>query len=110
MNPVPTNDEQLRAEVRARYAKTALQVLGTEQTTTESCCGSSCCTPSTTAETAVPNSTAEASACCESSCCSTSEGDPITSDLYNEAELGAIPLTVALASRGCGNPTALAEL
>jgi len=87
MSTIPTNDEQLRAEVRARYAKTALQVLGTEQTTQAStCCGPACCSTNTT------------------------DGDAITSDLYNAAELGTIPLAAALASRGCGNPTALAEL
>jgi SAM-dependent methyltransferase len=87
MSTIPNNDEQLRAEVRARYAKTALQVLGTEQT-------------------------AQADACCGPACCSTNstDGDTITSDLYNDAELGTIPLAAALASRGCGNPTALAEL
>ena len=42
MSTVPTNDEQLRAEVRARYARTALQVLGTEQPQAASCCGSYC--------------------------------------------------------------------
>src|SRR5579859_4600867 len=100
MNTVPTNDEQLRAEVRARYAKTALQVLGTEQGVEDGCCGPSCCTPSTPAVTTVQSSAAETSACCETSCCSvtaTSES-PIISDLYNEAELGTIPLAAALAS------------
>ncbi len=33
MNTVPTNDEQLRAEVTAHYARTTLQVLLTEQVT-----------------------------------------------------------------------------
>jgi arsenite methyltransferase len=118
MSTVPGNDEQLRAEVRARYAKTALQVLGTEQTTTDSCCGPDCCTPSTLAGTtattviAAQNSAAETSACCGSGCCSTTvrDGDPIIADLYDAEELGTIPLAAALASRGCGNPTALAEL
>jgi SAM-dependent methyltransferase len=36
--------------------------------------------------------------------------DPITSNLYDSAELSEIPSTAALASLGCGNPTALAEL
>src|SRR5450631_4174535 len=86
MNMIPKNAEQLRAEVSARYSRTALQVLGSEQATAESCCGSGCCA------TDIASS------------------DPITSDLYNAAELGTIPLAAALASRGCGNPTALAEL
>ena len=38
MSTVPTNNEQLRAEVRAHYARTALQVLGTEQPQAASCC------------------------------------------------------------------------
>jgi len=51
------------------------------------------------------------SACCgssPSSCCS--GGDPITSNLYDEAQKGELPATAVLASLGCGNPTALAEL
>ena len=48
------------------------------------------------------------------SCCSASsafgEKDPITSDLYGSAEVAAIPQEAVLASLGCGNPTALAEL
>jgi SAM-dependent methyltransferase len=37
-------------------------------------------------------------------------GDPISSGLYGEAETSALPETAVLASLGCGNPTALAEL
>ncbi len=44
--------------------------------------------------------------CCGGSC----DGDPITSDLYNELEKGSIPESAALASLGCGNPTALLQL
>ena len=36
--------------------------------------------------------------------------DPITKDLYSEAEKGALPKTAVAASLGCGNPTALAKL
>jgi len=42
---------------------------------------------------------------CSTSCCST-----ITSDLYDESQAAAIPAEAMLASLGCGNPTALAEL
>ncbi|HTK07971.1 MAG TPA: arsenite methyltransferase [Ktedonobacteraceae bacterium] len=101
MNTIPTSDEQLRAEVRTRYARTALQVLGSEQSA--SCCGPTCCTPDATVSPVV-----EAQSCCDTSCCT--GGDPVTSDLYSQGELGTIPLAAALASRGCGNPTALAEL
>lgn len=38
------------------------------------------------------------------------DADPVTSDLYDETQLAAIPIEAKLASLGCGNPTALAEL
>jgi ubiquinone/menaquinone biosynthesis C-methylase UbiE len=36
--------------------------------------------------------------------------DPITSNLYDEKEKASLPQSAVLASLGCGNPTALAEL
>jgi arsenite methyltransferase len=36
--------------------------------------------------------------------------DPITTNLYSDAEKSALPEQAVLASLGCGNPTALAEL
>jgi len=45
--------------------------------------------------------------CGTSTCCGT---DPITSNLYDETQAAAIPAAAMLASLGCGNPTALAEL
>ncbi len=45
--------------------------------------------------------------CGTSSCC---EADPITSNLYDDAQAQAIPEEALRASLGCGNPTALAEL
>ena len=53
----------------------------------------------------------EGNACCgssPSSCCS--GGDPITSDLYDQLQKDELPETAVLASLGCGNPTALAQL
>ena len=85
MNTVPNNDEQLREAVRERYGRSALQVLSTGESGAGGCCGGS-------------------------SCCGTQNGDPVTNDLYSSAELGELPITAALASLGCGNPTALAEL
>ncbi|HJT87135.1 MAG TPA: hypothetical protein VJ732_04750 [Bryobacteraceae bacterium] len=48
-------------------------------------------------------------------CCGTPsrcqpDGDPVTADLYNDAEKNLIPEQAVLACLGCGNPTALAEL
>jgi arsenite methyltransferase len=42
-----------------------------------------------------------------SSCCG---GDPITADLYEVGQTADIPAEAVLASLGCGNPTALAQL
>ncbi len=36
--------------------------------------------------------------------------DPITKNLYSDAEKGALPEKAVVASLGCGNPTALAKL
>jgi hypothetical protein len=36
--------------------------------------------------------------------------DPITSNLYDDAQKDALPDTAVLASLGCGNPTALDQL
>lgn len=95
MNATPNDDEKLREEVRERYGRSALQVLrGTEaDTSADGCCGTS-------------------SSCGTNvgSCCGTGSGDPVTSDLYSNAELSELPVAAALASLGCGNPTALAEL
>ena len=55
---------------------------------------------------------AGASACCvePAACCSDTDGDPITSNLYDAAQKSGLPAEAVLASLGCGNPTALAEL
>ena len=49
-----------------------------------------------------------------SSCCGASPssgcGDPITTNLYDATQIGQIPQEAVLASLGCGNPTALAQL
>jgi len=51
-----------------------------------------------------------ASACCGTSPAANGCCDPITSNLYDQSQVGSIPEEAALASLGCGNPTALAEL
>jgi arsenite methyltransferase len=88
-NPAGSRDralEELRATVRARYGAVAANVSAAEPAA-GSCCGSSGC------------------------CGSTSETwDPITSDLYDAGQTAGIPEQALLASLGCGNPTALAEL
>jgi arsenite methyltransferase len=53
--------------------------------------------------------------CCASSCCGGAEPvlgavDPITANLYDEAQTKGLPAEAVLASLGCGNPTLLAQL
>jgi SAM-dependent methyltransferase len=80
------NENELRDIVKQRYGAIASKVSGGES--------GSCCT------------LAEGSA----GCCGTSTWDPISSDLYAAGETAGIPAEALLASLGCGNPTALAEL
>lgn len=74
--------ENVKEVVREKYGQAALRVAAGGGA---SCCGTD-----------------------KSSCCSSS--DPITSDLYDELQKSEIPSTAVLASLGCGNPTALAEI
>jgi SAM-dependent methyltransferase len=72
--------ENIKEVVREKYGKAALQAAGGSQ----ACCGGS-------------------------SCCAT-DVDPITTGLYDEAQTQGLPQEAVLASLGCGNPTALAQL
>ena len=72
--------ETLKETVREKYGQAALRVVAGE--------GSSCC-----------GASAALGGC-----------DPITSNLYGDDQTAALPQEAVLASLGCGNPTALAEL
>jgi SAM-dependent methyltransferase len=74
---------EIREEVRERYAEAARSV-----------------------------STGQEASCCDSNCCGGSvvEAPVFGSTLYNETERGNLPQDAVLASLGCGNPTAVAEL
>jgi arsenite methyltransferase len=63
------------------------------------------------------STTGGASSCCgaaegSSGCCgaTTESWDPITANLYDEGQAAGLPAEALLASLGCGNPTALADL
>jgi SAM-dependent methyltransferase len=80
--------DEIRDIVRERYGSVASQVAGGAKNV--SCCGSG-----------------DSSGCCGS----TSETwDPITSNLYEAGQTAELPTDALLASLGCGNPAALAEL
>ncbi len=82
--------EEIRATVQARYGAVAQRVAEGASS------AASCCAPAT-----------GSSGCCGP----TSETwDPITADLYEAGETAGLPAEALLASLGCGNPTALAEL
>src|SRR4051812_11743496 len=85
-------DEALREEVRARYAAAALSATGA--------CGadgSRCCGP---ADPGAPAS--ELAAPCSAAPCSAA--------LYSPGETDGLPQEAVLASLGCGNPMAVADL
>ena len=48
--------------------------------------------------------------CCGAQAVGASSCNPITSNLYSADQAGTVPEAAMLASLGCGNPTALAEL
>ena len=84
--PTPAADNVTEI-VKEKYGEAARRVLAGEGIPAD-CCGSTgCC------------SGAAAPSC-----------DPITSNLYVSGETSVLPEAAVLASLGCGNPTALAEL
>ena len=58
---------------------------------------------------AAASATSGSVACCDSSCCGGQEG-AFGAALYEPADQKELPDTAVLASMGCGNPTAVAEL
>ncbi len=50
------------------------------------------------------------SSCCGSGAACGTDADPITANLYDEKQKQGLPEEAVLASLGCGNPTALAQL
>jgi SAM-dependent methyltransferase len=62
------------------------------------------------AAAAVRATTTGVTSCCGDGCCSGQSPDPISADLYDAQQVADLPAEAVLASLGCGNPTALAEL
>jgi arsenite methyltransferase len=85
--PTTSSPEAITDEVRARYADAALAVLGRGDTSPDASAG--CCSPSVM----------------------TDPSDPAWGQLlYDATDRAALPDAAVLASLGCGNPTAVAEL
>ena len=87
MNTESASGDALRSIVKEKYGEAAKRVLDGQA---GSCCGPSSCGCGSVA--------------------GDGSADPITSNLYNTEETTALPPDAVLASLGCGNPTALAEL
>jgi arsenite methyltransferase len=86
----PKSLDEIRATVQARYGAAAERAASGAPSV---CCG--------------PAEGSGSSGCCGA----TSESwDPITADLYEAGQTAGLPEQALLASLGCGNPTALAEL
>jgi SAM-dependent methyltransferase len=62
------------------------------------------------AAAAVRASTTGVTSCCGDGCCGGQSTDSISADLYDAQQVADLPADAVLASLGCGNPTALAEL
>jgi arsenite methyltransferase len=62
------------------------------------------------AAAAVRATTTGVTSCCGDDCCGGQSADPISADLYDPQQVADLPSDAVLASLGCGNPTALAEL
>jgi SAM-dependent methyltransferase len=92
-----TQQDELREHVRERYAEAARRV---ESQATAACgCGSSASSSGCCGETS-------RASCCEGGVAAGAFGEA----LYSAQERGALPGSAVLASLGCGNPTAVAEL
>ncbi|MGA3183498.1 MAG: arsenite methyltransferase [Candidatus Dormibacteria bacterium] len=94
-----TDGDSVREAVRERYASAATAVtsrgVAAESVLPTTAAGTSCC---------------EGAASCTDSCCSPAAPADVSRDLYSIDEVSALPPDAVLASLGCGNPTALAEL
>ena len=88
MSNVQVGPTDLTAVVQAKYGEAARRVL-------EAGAAASCCGP--------------VNSCCGGAAFN-GQVDPITSNLYVSGETDELPEAAVLASLGCGNPTALAEL
>ena len=92
MTTQPTDQDTLREQVRARYAAAATRI-------TVGAGGCGCGQP--------------ADCGCDSGCCggaATAEEPGFGAELYAALDRDQLPDTALLASLGCGNPTAVAEL
>jgi SAM-dependent methyltransferase len=83
----------VREEVRSRYAAAARAVLEPQAGVAASCCGSSA-----------------AASCCGTGATAAEAVGGFSEGLYREGETDGLPEEAVLASLGCGNPIAVAEL
>jgi SAM-dependent methyltransferase len=92
-----SSDQEVREQVRDRYAAAALSVVSGS--------AASCCGPSDGPQTSCCGPADALSAISD-----TDEGDIFGAALYTPDETDGLPEEAVLASLGCGNPLAVAEL
>jgi arsenite methyltransferase len=83
----------MREEVRARYAQAARAVLDLKPGISAGCCG-----------------TSDSGSCCSAGSAALDTADAFGGSLYGEGETDGLPEEAVLASLGCGNPLAVADL
>lgn len=95
---IPTDPAELRAIVRDRYAAAAI-VATTDGPSAASCCGAS-------------GAVSSGASCCsaEGAVITDQQRDHFGSARYEPEERDALPEAAVLASLGCGNPIAIADL
>lgn len=95
------------AQVRDRYRSAARRVLATTGGAASGCCGGS---PDSSTATATTDALVVAGCCGEPSAQPVETEDGFGAALYADDDVAALPGGAVLASLGCGNPTAVAEL
>jgi arsenite methyltransferase len=92
----------LREKVRTRYAEAARAVMDPKPGVSASCNGTS------VADSCCANSAAES--CCGTGSAALDTADGFGGSLYDHGETDGLPEEAVLASLGCGNPLAIADL
>jgi arsenite methyltransferase len=105
---ISENGSELREQVRSRYAAAARAVLDPRPGVTASCCESA--TVGTLAGTGAAASSRSGAGSCCGSAAADANAAVFGASLYDEGETADLPADALLASLGCGNPLAVADL
>ncbi len=101
-------DQQVQHEVRERYAAAARAVTSRAANPLELVDAAGCATPASATAGSTSSLTEQNASCCGGSAAQVSEA--FGASLYGALEHDELPEEALLASLGCGNPTAVADL